>query len=125
VTAWNIWLDICDFVLTLFAMTHPAAHLPEEDDDAPDWAREQLEVLRELRDMGMTLARNLTRRVVAETEAAEAAADAGEPEPAPRAWRAGRSGAVLFTDIADGAADPGARGAGASRDRGRRVQPGQ
>jgi len=34
--------------------------------------------------MGMTLARNLTRRVVAETEAAEVAAEAGEPEPAPR-----------------------------------------
>jgi hypothetical protein len=41
-------------------------------------------VIRELRDMGMSLARNLTRRVVAETEAAEAAAEAGEPEPAPR-----------------------------------------
>jgi len=62
---------------------------PDAEDPAaalrpPAWAAEQLEVIRELRDMGMTLARNLTRRVVAETEAAEAAAEAGEPEAAPR-----------------------------------------
>jgi hypothetical protein len=55
-----------------------------EESRAPAWAREQLEVIRELRDMGMSLARNLTRRVLAETEAIEAAAEAGEPEPAPR-----------------------------------------
>jgi len=60
---------------------------PHADDSAacvPAWAQEQLEVIRELRDMGMSLARNLTRRALAETEAAEAAAEAGEPEPAPR-----------------------------------------
>ena len=59
-----------------------------EESRPPAWAAEQLEVIRELRDMGMSLARNLTRRVLAETEAAEAAAQAavevGEPEPAPR-----------------------------------------
>ena len=55
-----------------------------DESRAPAWAREQLEVLRELRDMGMSLARSLTRRVLAETEAAEAAAEAGEPEAAPR-----------------------------------------
>jgi len=60
---------------------------PDADDSAaraPAWAQEHLEVLRDLRDMGMQLARNLTRRVLAETEAAEAAAEAGEPQPAPR-----------------------------------------
>ena len=34
--------------------------------------------------MGMSLARNLTRRVLAETEAIEAAAEAGEPQAPPR-----------------------------------------
>jgi hypothetical protein len=45
---------------------------------APGWAQEHLEVLRDLRDMGMTLARNLTRQVVAQTEADEARAETGE-----------------------------------------------
>jgi len=67
------------------------SHVPDDDPDAdelaaraPAWAQEHLEVLKDLRDMGMQLARNLTRRVLAETEAAEAAAEAGEPQPAPR-----------------------------------------
>jgi len=42
------------------------------------WAAEHLEVLRDLRQMGMTLARSLTRQVVAQTEADEARAEAGE-----------------------------------------------
>jgi hypothetical protein len=45
---------------------------------APAWAEEHLEVLRDLRDMGMTLARTLTRQVVAQAEADEARAAAGE-----------------------------------------------
>ena len=49
---------------------------------APAWALEHLEVLRDLRDMGMQLARNLTRQVVAQSEARaaadEARAEAGE-----------------------------------------------
>ena len=39
---------------------------------APAWATEHLEVLVELRNMGMQLARNLTRQVAAQAEAAEA-----------------------------------------------------
>jgi len=51
---------------------------------APAWAEEHLEVLRDLRDMGMTLARTLTRQVVAQAEADEAQVAAGEIAPAPR-----------------------------------------
>jgi hypothetical protein len=51
---------------------------------APAWAREHLDVLRDLRDMGMTLARTLTRQVVAQAEADEARADAGEVADTPR-----------------------------------------
>ena len=51
---------------------------------APDWAQEHLGVLRALRDMGMTLARTLTRQVVAQAEADEARAEAGEVADAPR-----------------------------------------
>ncbi len=58
----------------------PAAHdgdadakgLAAAEGCAPDWRAEHLEVLAELRTMGMQLARNLTRQVLAQTEAAEA-----------------------------------------------------
>ena len=65
-------------------MTSPAPKPIEDDgDDAPAWARRHLGMLVDLGDMGMVLARNLVRRVTAETEAAEA----GEPEDAPPAGR--------------------------------------
>jgi hypothetical protein len=70
----------------MFRMTNPAAHLPEEDDpDArtPTWARRHLGMLVDLGDMGMVLARNLVRRVTAETEAAEAQAETGEAVASP------------------------------------------
>jgi len=47
---------------------------------APAWAEEHLGVLRDLRDMGMTLARSLTRQVVAEADEAPG----GEVAEAPR-----------------------------------------
>ena len=76
-TAGNSSLDIWGIVLILFAMSEPAANLPEDDDDdAPAWARRHLRMLVDLGDMGMVLARDLVRRVTAETEAAEAQAEA-------------------------------------------------
>jgi len=63
------------------AATNP---INEDDDDAPAWARRHLGMLVEIGDMGMVLARDLVRRVTAETQAAEAQAEAGEPDAAPR-----------------------------------------
>ena len=75
-TSGNISLDICDNVLYMFRMTNPAPNPPEEDDDdAPAWARRHLGMLVDLGDMGMVLARDLVRRVTAETQAAEAQAE--------------------------------------------------
>lgn len=61
----------------------------------PDWAKEHLEVLRDLREMGMQLARNLTRRVMAEAEAAEA----GDVEAAPGRGAAPADPALSFSRI--------------------------
>jgi len=84
VTTWNISLDICENVPIMFRMTNPAPNLPEEDDDdAPAWARRHLGMLVDLGDMGMVLARNLVRRVTAETEAAEAQEEAAPPQRGP------------------------------------------
>jgi hypothetical protein len=77
-------------------MTHPAPNLPEEDDDdAPAWARRHLGMLVDLGDMGMVLARDLVRRVTAETEAAEA----GQAEDAPPGRAAAVDPALSFTRI--------------------------
>ena len=110
-----------------FRVTPPLApNLPEEDDeDAPAWARRHLGMLVDLGDMGMVLARDLVRRVSAETQALEAAAEAGLSLTRAPAWPGDRSGAELYADIAGGAADHIAGGADAAGDRGRRVRPGQ
>jgi len=74
-------------------MNNPAPNPPEEDSDdvrTPAWARRHVGMLVDIGDMGMVLARDLVRRVTAETEAAEAQAEAvgsGEAQAAPPAGR--------------------------------------
>jgi hypothetical protein len=66
---------------------------------APAWAEEHLEVLRDIRDMGMTLARTLTRQVVRQAEADEALAEAGEGVSEPPRRVAAIDPALSFSRI--------------------------
>ena len=102
---------------------------------APAWADEHLEVLKDLRVMGMTLARTLTRQVVRQAQADEALAEAGEAVSAPPRRIAAIDPALSFSRISravrltlalearthqmiEDAARKAARGGGAANDDG-------